>query len=233
MARNRSFVRSFGKTLIPVETNHYLFVYHHNLSRVLTQGSALASVALLLGFSSVYVPSSDHYSFLPPLGSHPLTDPLYSNESTSIIHDGAEARRVDKVTKVAESELALSNLTVCIDDMNVNCGKCTKCLRTMISLHVLHARATSFPPLPPLKTIRRVRWKNEPVFLEQNIDLAEQNGHKKLRNALLAAKKRQEQIRLFKEIDRVLLSGLVKYFFRKLRRGTPQVRRIDTTPPRD
>ena len=51
ITRNTSFVEGYGKKLIPVETNHYQFGYRYNLSRNLTQGSALASVALLLWVS--------------------------------------------------------------------------------------------------------------------------------------------------------------------------------------
>ena len=76
--RNKSFVESFGKTLIPVETNHYPFGYRYNLSRNLTQGSALGERSAMLGFPRVFIPAAYSYSQLIPLGSHPLTDPLYS-----------------------------------------------------------------------------------------------------------------------------------------------------------
>ena len=50
IARNASFARSFDKVLIPVITNHFAFGYRYNLSRNLSQGGALASAALILGF---------------------------------------------------------------------------------------------------------------------------------------------------------------------------------------
>jgi len=73
--RNAAFVRDLGKTLIPVQTNYYPFGYRHHLSILLSHGSTLASVALLLGFPRVYVPSTCSYAEMVPLGSHPLTDP--------------------------------------------------------------------------------------------------------------------------------------------------------------
>jgi hypothetical protein len=79
--RNSAFVRSMGKTLIPVETNYRSFGYGHNLSMFLTHGSTLASVALLLGFPRVYLPATYAYGDLFPWGSHPLTDPLWSSDS--------------------------------------------------------------------------------------------------------------------------------------------------------
>ena len=232
--RNTSFVHSFGKTRIPVEYNHYQFGYRYNLSRNLTQGSALASVALLLGFPRVYVPSAYSYNQLIPLGSHPLTDPLYSNEYVEIIHDGAEVRRVDKIIKIAECESALANLTVCLDAMNVNCGKCSKCIRTMNPLKLLHVSAP-FPPLPSLKAIRNnlISDDIEEIFFKENIDLAVQVGNQELRDFLSACIKRYERRQFFKEFDRVLLGKLIKRAYRRIIKDSPGIRRFDTIPPRD
>jgi hypothetical protein len=230
--RNASFVGNFGKTLIPIETNHYQFGYRYNLSRNLTQGSALAGVALLLGFPRAYVPGAYSYSQLIPLGSHPLTDPLWSNECVNIIHDGAEARRVDKVKKIAQSNAALANLRVCFNDMNVNCGKCAKCLRTMLPLNLLDASAAPFPSLPPIREIRKLHIANdiEAIFFKENVELALEATDKKLMDALCACLRRHEYKKLFKAADRVLLGGVVKRAYCSMVR-TPNVeRRIDSTP---
>ena len=120
--RNARFVAGYGKKLIPVETNFYTFGYRYAMSRNLSQGGCLASVALLLGFATAYVLASLVYNELEPLGSHPLTDPLWSNEAVELVHDGCEARRTDKLRVIAASEAALNNLRVCFVDMNVNCG---------------------------------------------------------------------------------------------------------------
>jgi hypothetical protein len=231
VARNTSFIRSFGRTLIPVETNHYPFDYFNQLSRTLTQGSTLASVAHLLGFSRAYIPSSDSYDQLSPYGSHVLLDPLYSNESVEVIHDGSEARRVDKIMKIAECEPALANLIVCIDEMNFNCGKCMKCLRTMLPLEILGAKAALFPPLPPAKIIRREYREIYQYFLKENLDLAARKGNKKLARALKAIQRRYEWMQLIKDADRVLLGGLVKRTYRRIRKEPPPLTNwIDTLP---
>jgi len=235
MVRNTRFVQSFGKSLIPVETNHYSFGYRYNMSRNLTQGSALASVALLLGFPCVYFPSSFSYDQLYPYGSHPLTDPLYSNGCVEIIHDGCEARRVDKIKKIIKYESALANLRVCFHDVNVNCGKCTKCLRTMIALNLLGAPAGPLPPLPPLKEIRKSQISGdiEMTFFKETVDLALQVENQELQDALRACMERYERIQLFKDFDRVFLGGLIKRVYRRIKKDSPGIRRIDTTPPRD
>jgi hypothetical protein len=233
--RNASFARGLGKILIPVETNHFPFGYRYNLSRNLSQGSALASVALLLGFPRVFVPSSYSYNQLFPLGSHPLTDPLWANEGMEIIHNGGEATRVDKIMKIAEDERALANLRVCFNDMNVNCGKCLKCLRTMIPLKLLRARAIPFPPLPPNDAIGKMRIAGdiELNFFKDNLDLALQSGDRGLRDAMRTCLSRYERQRLFKEADRVLLGGLIKRAHRAKAKAGSGIQRTDTTPPKD
>ena len=230
--RNSKFAESFGKTPIPVSTNHFSFGYRYNLSRNLTQGSALASVAHLLGFSRVYIPGAYSYSQLVPLGSHPLTDPLWSNENVRFIHDGAEARRVDKVMKIAENGAALANLRVCFSDMNSNCGRCSKCIRTMIPLALLGATAPPFPPLPPPRTLRKMRIANEVerMFFEENFDPVLGSSHPELRRALRAVLRRYRRRRLLEDVDSVLLGGLVKKAHRRLIRSGEINIRIDTTP---
>jgi hypothetical protein len=233
--RNSSFARGLAKTFIPVETNHFPFGYRYNLSRNLSQGGALSSVALLLGFPRVFVPSSYSYSQLFPLGSHPLTDPLWANEGMEIIHDGSEARRVDKVIKIAEHCQALANLRVCFHDMNVNCGKCQKCLRTMIPLKLLGAATVAFPPLPPTGVIRKMRIAGdiELNFFQDNLDLAMLSEDNELRNALRSCMARYERQRLFKEVDRLILGGLIRRVRRAGANAAQGIQRIDTTPPRD
>jgi hypothetical protein len=230
VARNACFAGGFGKTLIPVETNYYDFGFHHNLGRELTQSSNLAGVALLLGFPRTYVPSSYSYNELRPWGSHPLTDPLYSHEATEIMHDGAEENRVGKIVKISECGPALAILTVCLNDINSNCGKCSKCLRTMVSLELLGVTASRFPPLPPLRALGRMHWRTELTFLKNNIDLAVRQGDDGLRNALLSGWRRYERTKLVREIDRVIMGGLAKRIYRKITKSPPRIVRIGVTP---
>ena len=231
--RNAAFAESFGKTLVPVSTNNFAFGYRYNLSRNLTQGSALAGVAHLLGFPRVCVPAAYSYRQLVPLGSHPLTDPLWSSEGVRFLHDGAEARRLDKVMKIAENRAALANLRVCFSDMNANCGRCAKCLRTMIPLALLDAPAAPFPPLPPPRTLRKMRIANdvERVFFEENFDPVLGSAYPELRRALRAVLRRYQRWRLLEDVDSVLLGGLFKKAHRRLTRSGEINIRIDTAPP--
>ena len=233
--RHAAFLREFDKTLISVETNHYTFGYRYNLSRNLTQGSALASVALLLGFPRVFVPASTSFSYLFPLGSHPLTDPLYSNGSVAIIHDGAEATRAEKVRRIAGCGTALANLRVCFHDMNVNCGKCEKCLRTMIALRLVRASGAPFPPLPSIRTIREMRIRDnvEMMFLKEDLELATEMNEREMIDALKSCIRRQERKCLLRDADRLLLGGLARRLYRRVVpvKETQGVPRIATASP--
>jgi hypothetical protein len=106
-------------------------------------GAALGSVALALQglLGRCLIAASDQYRHLPPLGSHPLLDHLWSTESLEIVHDGAEATRTDKVERhVARSPLALEHLGVCWRSRpGHNCGTCEKCLRTMAAFELAGA----------------------------------------------------------------------------------------------
>jgi hypothetical protein len=229
--RNARFVAGYGKKLIPVETNFYTFGYRYAMSRNLSQGGCLASVALLLGFATAYVPASLVYNELEPLGSHPLTDPLWSNEAVELVHDGCEARRTDKLRVIAASEAALNNLRVCFVDMNVNCGRCTKCLRTMVPLELLGAKAAPFPHLPALDTFMKGRVENETErwALQENFALAlaeDAPQHRELREAMRKRLRRAETRRAVRDLDRVILDGWMRRTFVK---AVP-VRSIGTTP---
>ena len=213
--RNARFVAGHGVTLIPVETNFYPFGYRYAMSRNLSQGAALGSVALLLGFATAYVPASLSYNDLLPLGSHPLTDPLWSNEAVDVVHDGCEARRTDKIARIAASEAALANLRVCFEDLNVNCGHCTKCLRTMTSLTLMGVKAGPFPPLPPAAVLTKSATEHhfERILLEDNLALpvlGQDPQVAALRKSLTRALKRAKARRAIRDLDCALLDGRLR-----------------------
>ena len=213
--RNARFVAGYGVTLIPVETNFFPFGYRYAMSRNLSQGGALGAVALLLGFPTVYVPSGLDYNEMLPLGSHPLTDPLWSNEAVEVVHDGCEARRTDKIARIAASEAALANLRVCFEDMNVNCGRCTKCLRTMVALTLMGAKTAPFPPLPSVTALAKsaTGHRFELIFLEENLALPVLDDDPQtaaLRKGLSRALQRAKVRRAVRDLDCALLGGRLR-----------------------
>ena len=106
-----------------------------------SHGGCLAAVGLFLrgAFHQIYIPSGRSAGEQVPWGSNLALDGHWSTESTTFVHDGTEATRINKVIwQIARSPLALEHLRVCYlnEKESYNCGKCDKCLRTMINLYV-------------------------------------------------------------------------------------------------
>jgi hypothetical protein len=148
--------RELGKEFLPVITN--MRVATRTTSRwSMSHGSALASVALALHglFAQVRIAATTTYDLLYPWGSHPVLDPHWSTESMTIIHDGCETGRIDKVAFIAASSLVLETLKVC---PYYNCGKCLKCLPTIIDLLGCGAleQCTTLPHTVDIAALREV-----------------------------------------------------------------------------
>ncbi|HUO84828.1 MAG TPA: hypothetical protein VM534_06900 [Thermoanaerobaculia bacterium] len=155
-------------------------------------GSSLITSAHVLGkrLGVFYVPGAGAYRELIPDGAHPLTDPLFSTETTRIIHDGAEATRAEKAIALAEWPETFDRLRVCfnrkwqnVDTAGakvVNCCRCEKCLRTMITLEICSAlsRYSTFPYPLERSRIRRSVLRTDMTchFAEQNLRLARERG---------------------------------------------------------
>lgn len=157
----REVARSAGKDLIEISTN--LKPYSKPLSwSHITHGTALASIGMMLSaeYGTLVVPATRTYADLSPWGSHPLLDPLWSTEHVDIVHDGAEATRLQKVLALEDSELALNHLRVCWKNTGkYNCGVCEKCYRTKISLRLTGhpEKFVTFDPALDLKKVARTR----------------------------------------------------------------------------
>ncbi len=151
------------------------------------QGAGLASVALSLGagLSNALIPSTHSYKDIIPWGSSPLVDHLWSTERTTIIHDGAEVNRSEKIAYfLSRDSLAMENLRVCINNKggNKNCGRCEKCKRTMLSLYICGAlnNAKTFSSATLQKfLVSKCRDYNSLCFVEENLQLAEKYGSDK------------------------------------------------------
>jgi hypothetical protein len=136
----------------------------------LHHGAALAGVGLALSglLKRCVIPSSWAYQHLRPWGSHPLLDPLWSTESLAFVHDGCEARRIEKVQAISDSSLALDNLRVCWEHLtdDYNCARCEKCVATMVMLHGEGKLADSatFPRHFDYGLLRSLRFEDPATF---------------------------------------------------------------------
>ena len=178
----RAVAAQMNKTLVEVSTNirefsdpivDWALDYH---------GTALAAVALLLAptLSKVYIAASHSESDTFRWGSHLLLDPLYSTETLSLIHDGANATRVEKVAAIAENRVVQRTLRVCNKAGAYNCGRCEKCLRTMINLQVAGAleKVVTFSRNLRLNEVRliHVRDENKASYVSENLTALRAKG---------------------------------------------------------
>lgn len=161
-ARLRSAADELGLPLVEVEANLQEFGLASGVSWGEYHGAALATVALLLSprFERVLVPATHTYGHLEGLGSHPLLDPLWSTEAVEIVHDGADADRIQKLALLADEPVARAHLRVCWSNPGgaYNCGTCEKCVRTSVAARIAGVE-DRFPTLTPpsLARIGRVR----------------------------------------------------------------------------
>ena len=130
----------FGKRLVRVSTNLREFTDCYVDWGLFAHGPALAAVALLLEpqldrmlIPGEYFPAS---SVPPPRGSHPETDPLWGTEQMTIVHDGFDRTRAQKLAEIQHHPMVRRLLRVCWQRKNqgYNCCECGKCLRNMAIL---------------------------------------------------------------------------------------------------
>lgn len=156
----RNAAQGLGVPLIEVETN----IRHLTDPMVPwedSHGAALAAIGHLLGdsFETFVVPATHTFDNLYPLGSHPLLEPLWGSSDVRFVHHGCEADRVEKLARIAKSEVARRWLRVCprYDGGTRNCGRCEKCLRTMTAVR-LAGDDCQFETLPRLRGLSDL-WK--------------------------------------------------------------------------
>lgn len=222
--KNTEYLKQRGKPIYPIETNVRYYGHEFGLSWNICFGGGLSSIALAGGFKKCFIASGISYADLYPHGSSFMTDHLWSNEHTTIAHDGAECSRIDKIRYIGQDEEALKILRVCWHDKGYNCGVCEKCLRTMASLRALGLHTDTFPEVTDevvRNRISKIRIYDEYVnaYLYENIAEAEKRGDQVLATALKKIKRRGDRSSLLHMVDDYLLSGGISRLKRRLRKS--------------
>ena len=221
LAENAAFAKSRGKRLVTIATNLRRFCHAYGVPWTVYHGTGLASIGLALGFRAVFIAASLTYAEMIPWGSHPLTDRLWSTEATQFVHDGAEAKRCDKIKAISGAEDALSILRVCWQDVSYNCGECEKCLRTRVALRLLNLHTSTLARLESCDQVRRLTiWDdNDLAMFAENLNLARQVGDQELVKTLQSCVRKYKMRKALKAIDETLLNGHLNRWRNSFRRS--------------
>jgi hypothetical protein len=214
-----AFARKIGKQLIAIETNAKQWADKRKIDWGFAQGLILASMGSLLKSKRSLIASSHTYNELFAWGSHPLTDPMWSTESTEIIHDGAGFRRGDKIRDLINNQEILDNLRVCWRSNHKNCGECAKCIRTMTALYLMGASSRALPDFDIKKTKLnsfKTYDKSGATFLEDAIILAKNAKNKKIYNTLCRYFRKYQMRQIIIIFDRYILGNIFRRLYRKL-----------------
>jgi hypothetical protein len=187
VSRIQGFADRHGKRLIAIESNIRQVIESRKLSWGACHASVLAAIGISLQARSLIIPSSYTYNELFPWGSHPLLDPLWSTEATTIIHDGLGHTRTQKTEKLVAHPALLDGLQVCWKYFEKNCGRCSKCVRTSLALHMLNARSASLPAYSGIEALSALK-PGSPAgipFVDDLIRLAKRSQHMEVARCLI------------------------------------------------
>ena len=133
---------------------------------------------------SLLVGSCEDYSRLvTPWGSHPLPTTLLAANGISLVYDGGELNRTQKVALLSQWPAGYDNLRVCWqgDITGENCGICEKCLRTKLNAIVSgKPLPASLPGQPTPRQVARIGPMNtaQKALFSEILMEAEANGFK-------------------------------------------------------
>jgi hypothetical protein len=180
--KNKTTAETMGVSLVDINNNFRQFSEKRKISIYFQHGLVLAGIAISLGFSKTYIPSSFTMDDLFPWGSHPITDPLWSIEQRRIVHDGAEISRSGKIKFIADYSNVLNNLQVCWGNIDHNCGTCSKCLRTRAALFLFGINCKSLKPLDDIQQLKNltIGGKAGLPFIKDLMLLARQLGNNEM-----------------------------------------------------
>jgi hypothetical protein len=186
--------------LVTIATNLRSTMFRLTNWNSLSFGALMAACVLMLEgrYALCLIPSTGRRGAIPPLGSHPETDPLFSTSRTHFVHHGGWSDRIRKTEMISQHPIALENLRVCWEsETGGNCGRCGKCLRTMATLDVLGKLAvcSAFGSRPSLMApIRHLYLGHERPFMLDVRDFAAERGRADLVEAIDAAVRRTDRL---------------------------------------
>lgn len=194
--RIRALASELYLPVIPINSN--LHAFHKNYIDTMI---LLSNYSCVLSLQNVvrryYTSSTLGYNEIKNMGTkyktYDLAEfcesyliPLIRTERTELIVDGCQYRRVDKVKKIADWDIAQKYLNVChvyTDDLS-NCGFCEKCLRTLLPLEIL-GKLEKFAQVFDIEKYKseslnykakNVAEMDKIIFYKENVDFATENN---------------------------------------------------------
>lgn len=182
-----------GLPIIFVNTNLHQFKFTEPKETFIFFSTFACVLALQNAVKRYYMASSYSYDEIKRCGveceCHDLAGfaesfflPLIQTERIELILDGCQYRRIDKVIKLVDWEIARKYLHVCsshTEDAS-NCGTCQKCLRTLLTLEIL-GKLDAFADIFDLEQYRAESFNykvscvmngDKDFFCKQILDLA-------------------------------------------------------------
>lgn len=142
--------KELGLPCYYLNTNLHAFRKMQDWTKVLYIANYSCVLSLSRAISSYYVPSGFNYQQMKKFGNRFRNNdmaefcesylvPLIGNERTELILDGGQYRRVDKLKKIVDWDIAKKYLNVCnrYTADGSNCGACDKCLMTLLPLEIM------------------------------------------------------------------------------------------------
>ncbi|MBR1804888.1 MAG: hypothetical protein IJ774_00730, partial [Selenomonadaceae bacterium] len=155
LARNRSAAQDLNLPLYSLESNLYVFndvIIKLRKKFISFSYVSMDSCILALGgvISRYYISNAWSYSqtkkFDDAAHDYDFAEfcdsyfvPLIQTERTELIIDGCQYRRVDKLKRIVDWDIAQKYLNVCwrYTPDGSNCGVCIKCLRVQLTLEII------------------------------------------------------------------------------------------------
>ncbi|MGB1263298.1 MAG: hypothetical protein ACPG52_10335 [Cognaticolwellia sp.] len=218
LSNNREYLAREGKEIIPFETNVRFLGHEYDVGWSVSIGGGLSSIALAAGAKKCYIASTYTCASMHPAGSNFITDHLWGNGFTEIVHDGDESTRINKLQSISKDSDVLNILRVCWHDKGYNCGNCEKCLRTMAAIRSLKLDVPTFPTftdeLVKTKLAKiKIYDAHEIDFIDENLEQAIKVHDRVLVKALTNIRRNYDLRKLMNLADRLLFLN----FFKRLK----------------
>lgn len=122
---------------------------------------------------------ADYARLVIPWGGNPITYAMLSSPDFTVVYDGADSARTEKVEYLSSWAEGIANLRVCWAGPQTgrNCGYCEKCLRTKLNfMAVGKPLPAGLAGIPTLLQVFRIRARKatQLALLHEIVQIAEQ-----------------------------------------------------------